>query len=146
MKAKFVYEAIGDILKPKNREEIIKNLQNLDPIKFYERYDYLTNFFGGKIPFKYHPLIGQIYHDMRKRYGDQITYLKEEDLGSMGKSIEFSAIIKERHIWVNQSEHQIDIMFKIWPFKRIKKLKHIRLANNYMIENIEQYNELIKYL
>lgn len=145
---KLVNEKLEDILKPKSREEIEKgikdlDLQNLDPVVFYDRY-YLNQ---NQLPPEFLPLIGQIHHDISKKPGVYCSRnIAVHDFGSMGRHIEFNAKINGRRIYVSQNEGQKDIIFKIYPFKKIRKLKHLRLVNNYMIENFEQYEELIKHL
>ena len=163
---KLVRESIGDILKPKSEKEIIDNLKNADPYELFWKESSPVNFRGEEdvkfrdiedscnkdewksYPIEALPLIFQIWKDFKKRFPENVTKkLRGNDLGSMGTSVDFSAEINNRVIWV-QSFPKNTVMFKISPFKKIRdrELKKLILSNNYMLTNMNQYHKLIDRL
>ena len=75
-----------------------------------------------------------------------ISKLYVQDLGSFGKSLDFDMHGKRREIWVKQSDDVSYVMFKIHPFIKVRKLKDIIVANNYLIRTFDQYKILAEYL
>jgi hypothetical protein len=138
-----VRESIGKILKPKSEEEILSQLKDADPYEIFwnEDIDWRT------LPIEKLPLIFQIWDDFSKRFPASIQRkLRGEDMGTFGKSVEFDAKLDGREIWVKDkfdSTGRNEVMFKIYPFKKIRKLKDIIIANNYMLENMDQYHTMI---
>lgn len=141
---KFVSESLGDILKPKSKEEIAVDLKDADPYGLYGT----LMLPGNPYPIEAQPLVFQIWNDFKDRFPESVTeQLKGENLGSFGTSVQFSAELNGRSIWVTTMPKNI-VMFKIYPFKKIRdrELKKIISANNYMLENMDQYHKVIQHL
>ncbi len=137
-----VNESIRDKMTPKPTEDIVKNLKNMNPV-LYNKY---KKDLGVDIPEESEPLIYQVWRDMKKRFPNETSELHLRDLGSFGQDMEFNSVIDNRSIYVSHSEISDNVMFKIYPFKKIRRLEDLIVANNYMLENIEQYNEMIEEL
>jgi len=140
MVKKLVSESLGDILKPKSTEEIQANMKYADPYDFY----HIEGPPGEKPwPIEIQPLIFQIWDDFKREFPQYVTdALKAEHMGSMGKHVEFSAEKDGRKMWIKTMPGN-EVMFKIFPFKKIRGLKDIRIANNYMLQNMDQYHILV---
>lgn len=147
---KLVKESLRDILKPKTQEDILDLLKGADPcdIIWSENIDWKD------VPIDKLPLIFQVWEDFSKRFPESITRrLRGCRMGSMGKYVGFDALMSsrtktkkdDREIWVKDMPNG-EVMFKMYPFKKIKPLKDIILANNYMLENMDQYHTLVKHL
>lgn len=64
MKAKFVYEKLEDIFKPKSEEEIMKSLRKDKPSNFFRH----LKTFGSRYTFDMYPLIMKIHTILKGKY------------------------------------------------------------------------------
>lgn len=143
---KLVKESIGDVLKPKSEEDVMKDFYDITPSHFPVLQMEFRKKFGKPIPTEYCPLIVQIYRDMSvsSKFDDMetISKLYVQGVGSFGTSLCFDIHGKRREIWVKQSDDISYVMFKIHPFVKVRELKHIIVANNYIIKTFDQYKIL----
>ena len=144
MEAQYVSEKLGKLLKPKTSEEILPYFADIKkPIDFAKAADKYYDSFGEFPPFEVYPLIYHIWEDMRYKFPDNVEhglYTAEWN------KIECSFKMNHRHITIFQTDKDY-VVFKINPFKRIRKLrKHFIRPNNYFVHNMDDYQELIEYI
>lgn len=126
---------IDSILKPKTKEEILKDARNCSSLyefsKFAKRY---AEEYNEQISIEDYPLAARIFNKVGKTeeypYDDFVIAVKRTEL-----------------IISKASDPKADkAIIQMFPVRKIPDLEHIRFGNLFMVENMEQFWAIIKFL
>ena len=120
---------IVEILKPKSKEEVLNDFLFMGHYEFEKQSLKFMNEFGEEIPPQYRPLVVHIIEDAKKR-----GYWKD-------------SLIRIKHTRIIV-ENSVDkkIVLLMFPFRKINELSHLKNGNSYVINNMDIYLKIIKFL
>jgi len=125
-----------NIFKPKDKEEVLKGLIDLNDKEFLIASKTFKNFYGEQVPKKYYPLFLQIL--------DNLKYLNTRTPICFNNT---SFKIKNVRVYVQFLRFkQPTTIFTMFPCRKIENLEHIREGNKFLIKTFEQYRMIIKFL
>lgn len=126
---------ISQLLKPKSKEEVLRELSLSHPGSFHGARESFKRMFNEDIPEEYEPFIHKLMAAFSKDDGAQQETYHSQDMWFTVKNTSFHV---HPHTWK-------EVIVTVSPVRKIKDMEHLRKGNAFTVDNIEDFVKIILF-
>jgi hypothetical protein len=128
---------LDGILKPKSKEEILKDARICKSLyefsKFAKKY---AEQYNEQIPIEEYPLAARIFSVSESKGQCEYPYN------------DFILMVKRTELIISKASNPVidQAVVQMFPVRKIPELEHIRFGNLFMVQNMEQFWTIVRFL